>query len=140
MTVSAKLSKDGKTLVVHVPMSFRKRGGRKLIVVPDGASWAPQRARVDGPMVRALARAHGWKRLLENGQFGSIAELAEAEKINPSYIFRLLRLTLLAPTIVVAILDGTQPRSLQLDDLIQLPFPDWERQRVHFAAKGTASG
>lgn len=63
MTVSAKLSKDGKTLIVQVPMTFRKRGGRKLIVVPDGASWAPPRAHVDGPMVRAFARAHRWKRL-----------------------------------------------------------------------------
>ena len=89
MSVSAKLSKDGGTLVVHVPMSFRKRGGRKLIVVPEGASWAPQRARIDNAMVRALARAIRWRKQLETGARASVE----------------LRLTLLAPEIVEAILD-----------------------------------
>ena len=102
MTVSAKLSKDGKTFVVQVPMTFRKRGGRKLIVVPEGASWASQRTRVDNAMVKALARAFRWRKLLESGIRASVEEIAAAEGINASYVSRIIRLTLLAPEIVEA--------------------------------------
>ena len=52
----ATVSADGETITVHIPMTFRKRGGRKLVVTPDGAEWAP-RPRVDNAMVKALARA-----------------------------------------------------------------------------------
>jgi hypothetical protein len=125
----AEMRRDGRTLTVHVPLAFRKRGGRKLVIAPQGAdSWAP-RPRVDAAMVKALARAHRWKRLLESGDYSTIEDLARVEKINPSYLSRVLRLTLLAPDIVEAILDGRQPAGLQLDDLLK-PFPvEWERQR-----------
>ena len=74
---------DGETLTVPIPLRLRKRGGRKLMVVPEGATaWAPQRARVDGAMVKAIARAHRWRRLIESGEYASISELAAAEKIN----------------------------------------------------------
>ncbi|NJO55584.1 MAG: hypothetical protein HC834_03620, partial [Rhodospirillales bacterium] len=89
------------------------------------------RARIDNTMVKALARAHRWRRMLESGEFATVQDLAAAEKINPSYLARILRLTLLAPYIVEAILDGRQPAGLQLDDLLA-PFPvEWERQRWH---------
>jgi hypothetical protein len=52
----ATVSADGKTITIHIPITFRKRGGRKLVVTPDGAEWAP-RPRVDNAMVKALARA-----------------------------------------------------------------------------------
>lgn len=83
-------------------------------------------------MVKALARAHRWKKQLDSGRFQTVEDLAEAERITPSYIARVLRLTLLAPDIVEAILDGRQPPGLQLDDLLA-PFPvEWERQRAEF--------
>jgi hypothetical protein len=121
------------TLTVTVPMTFKKRGGRKLVIAPNSAdTWAPPRARIDNTMVKALARAHRWKKLLDTGDYPTVQDLAEAEKINPSYIARILRLTLLAPDIVEAILDGRQPVGLQLDDLL-MPFPvEWERQRDLF--------
>ena len=121
---------DTDALTVTVPMTFKKRGGRKLIIAPNGAdAWAPPRARIDNTMVKALARAHRWKKLLDTGDYPTVQDLAEAEKINPSYIARILRLTLLAPDIVEAILDGRQPVGLQLDDLL-MPFPvGWEEQR-----------
>lgn len=129
MTGRATLTKDGRTLTVRVPFALRKRGGRKLVVTPEGATWGAPRPRVDSTMVKALARAHRWKRLLESSRFGSVAELAEAEKINQSYLCRVLRLTLLAPDIVEAILDGRQPTSLQLDALLRgIPFV-WDEQR-----------
>jgi hypothetical protein len=121
---------DAEALTVTVPMTFRKRGGRKLVIAPNGAdAWALPRARIDNTMVKALARAHGWKKQIDSGRFQTVQDLAEAEKINPSYIARVLRLTLLAPDIVEAILDGRQPAWMQLDHLLT-PFPvEWERQR-----------
>ena len=119
---------DGRTLTVRVPLTLRKRGGRKQVVAPEGATWGAPRPRVDNTMVKAIARAHRWKRLMESGQFASVTELAEAEKINQSYLCRVLRLTLLAPDIVEAILDGRQPAGLQLDTLLK-PFPSvWGKQ------------
>jgi hypothetical protein len=90
-----------RTLTVRVPLALPRRGGRKLAVIPEGAPvWAPRRARVDNAMVKALARAHRWKRILESGEFATMEDLAAPEKINPSYLGRVLRLTLLAPDIV----------------------------------------
>lgn len=121
---------DSGALTVTVPMTFRKRGGRKLVIAPNGAdAWALPRARIEKTMVKALARAHRWKKQLDSGRYQTVQDLAEAEKINPSYIARVLRLTLLAPDIVEAILDGRQPPGLQLDHLLT-PFPvEWDRQR-----------
>lgn len=98
--------------------------------MPDGACWGQPRPRVDNTMVKAIARAHRWKRLMESGRFASVTELAEAEKINQSYLCRVLRLTLLAPDIVEAILDGRQPAALQMDALLK-PMPlEWAAQRA----------
>lgn len=125
---------DGRTLTVRVPLTLRKRGGRKQVVLPDGASWGAPRARIDNTMVKALARAHRWRRLLESGQFTSGAELAKAEKINDSYLARVLRLTLLAPDIVDALLDGRQSDQVTLGRLMK-PFPaKWNEQRSGVSA------
>jgi hypothetical protein len=81
-------------------------------------------------MVKAIARAHRWKRMLESGEFVTVQDLAAAEKINPPYLSRVLRLALLGPDIIEAILDGRQPAGLQLGRLLT-PFPvEWERQRA----------
>ena len=124
-----------QSLAVRVPLAIRQRGGRKVVVTPEGAvvpssvSVRP-RARVDSTLVKALARAHRWKRLLESGTYASISELATAEKIDRGYVGRILQLTLLAPDIVEAILDGRQPRDLTLPMLMK-PFPtEWEQQRA----------
>ena len=119
-----------ETMTVRVPTTFRKRGGRKQVIAPDGhPSWAPPRARIDNTMIKALARAFRWRRLLEAGRFGTIKEIAAAEKINESYVSRVLRLTLLAPEIVEMILNGRQPTEMTLLMLMG-PFPaEWERQR-----------
>ena len=128
MMTSATVSADGETITIHIPMTFRKRGGRKTIVTPDGAPWAP-RPRVDNALVKALARAFRWQRMLESGQFANLTELAAAERVDRTYVGRVLRLTLLAPDTVEAILDGRQPACLQLDEILQ-EFPvEWTEQR-----------
>jgi hypothetical protein len=116
---------------MQLELTFRKRGGRKVVIAPQGPdAWAPPRPRVDNTMVKALARAHRWKRMLGSGAFATIMDLAAAEKINPSYLSRVLRLTSLAPDIVDAILDSRQPADLQLEDLLR-PFPvRWREQRA----------
>jgi hypothetical protein len=127
----ATVSADGDTITVHVPITFRKRGGRKLVVTPDGAEWAP-RPRVDNAMVKALARAFRWRRMLDEGVHATIEELAKSKGIAKTYVSGILRLTLLAPELVEAILDGRQPVELQLDDLLA-GFPlEWEAQRPEF--------
>lgn len=129
MTKRGTVSDCGRTLTIRVPLTVRKRGGRKQVVSPEGATWGTPRPRIDTTMVKAIARAHRWKRLLESGRFASVAELAEAEKINQSYLCRVLRLTLLAPDIVEVILDGRQPARLQMDALLK-PMPlEWAAQK-----------
>jgi len=120
---------DGRTLTVRVALTVRKRGGRKQVVMPDGACWGQPRPRVDNTMVKALARAFRWRKLLEAGVFGTVEEIAKAEKINASYVSRLLRMTLLAPEIVEMILNGQLPLEITLATLIK-PFPlSWAAQR-----------
>lgn len=124
------VTRDDDTITVHVPLTFTKRGGRKQIVLPDGtSSWAPPRARVDNTMVKAIARGFRWRKLLETGVHNTVEDIARAEKITASYVSRILRLTLLAPAVVEAILDGRQGTEVTLAALMT-PFPlEWERQR-----------
>jgi hypothetical protein len=126
--VSTQCNKGAQTVTVRIPLRIQMHGGRKLIVTPDGSdSWAPPRARVDNTVVKALARAHRWRRLLETGEYASVSDLAKAEQINKSYLCRLLRRTLLAPDLIEAILDG---RSAQSIDQLTKTFPAcWIAQR-----------
>ncbi len=118
------------SVTVRVPITIRKRGGRKLVVSPDGAVGAlpPPRARIDSTLIKALARAHRWKRMLDDGRYGSVSELAAAEKLDRGYLGRILMLTLLAPNIVEAIMDGLQPVELGVH-VLREGFPvEWGAQ------------
>jgi hypothetical protein len=122
-----------ETISIHVPFVIRKYGGRKQVVMSTGAAANAQRQQVDSTLVKALARAFRWKRMLESGEFTTIKELAEHEKLGFSYLTRVLRLSLLAPNIVEAILEGRQPTEMKLADLLE-PFPlEWEEQVEQFA-------
>jgi hypothetical protein len=123
------LSKDGRTITVHIPITLRRQGGRKQVVTPAGATpWIPTPSRVDNTIVKAIVRAHRWRDMLESGRHATVRDLAKAEAINESYLGRILRLTLLSPTIVDAILEGRQPAHLELDDLLK-QFPvAWDQQ------------
>ncbi|MFN3145446.1 MAG: hypothetical protein ACE368_09365 [Paracoccaceae bacterium] len=121
------------TLTLHVPFRIVKRGGRKEMQMPGGAA---QPRSADNRLVKALARAFRWKRMLESGEFATIAELAEREGIAPSYMTRVLRLTLLAPDIVEGILDGTQGPEVTLARALE-PFPvEWADQPDHVGCTG----
>jgi len=117
------------TVTLYVPFRVVKRGGRKEMQLPDGAV---QPRRTDSTLVKALARAFRWKRMLESLEFATIAELAEQEGIAPSYMTRVLRLTQLEPGIIEAVLDGRQNDAVTLARLMD-PFPiSWIEQKNIF--------
>jgi hypothetical protein len=119
-----------ETVTLHVPFRLMKRGGRKEMQLPKVAIQPP---RADSTLVKALARAFRWKRMLESVEFASIAELAQREGIAPSYMTRVLRLTLLAPEVVEKILDGMHGPEVTLTRLLE-PFPvDWMGSKLAFA-------
>ena len=124
-----------ETVTLQVPYRVVKRGGRKEMQLPEGAV---QPRRADSTLVKALARAFRWKRMLDSGEFASISELAEREGIGFTYMARLMRLSLLAPEIVAAIVDGHQPESVTLANLMD-PLPlDWKEQRMRLLQRGTS--
>ncbi len=117
---------------IKVPLNLKRKGGRKLIMSPASHLNTIPVRKPDETMVRALARAWKWQRMLDEGKYKSLDDLAQQNKINASYVSRILRLTLLAPNIKQAIMDGMQPRGMSLQDM-QQPFPDlWEEQREWF--------
>jgi hypothetical protein len=139
MKDTSRITEDGQTVTVRVPISIRRRGGRKLVLAPSGmnVTAAPARRHIDGAMVKAIARAFRWREMLENGEYATIREIANAEKINESYVGRVLRMTLLAPEVVEAILGGRQSAHLQLETLMKRFPVDWTEQRsLRFIARG----
>lgn len=135
------ISREGGQIIVHIPMTLKVRGGRKEIILPDGL--APEgspaeKTATQMPLVIAVARAFRWKAFLESGRFSSIGELAQAVKVDQSYVSRILRLTLLAPDVIQAILCGEEPSGLSLEKLKSFPL-EWEEQReVLFRGLGNA--
>ena len=133
MSGCPEIQLDGGTLVVRVPMRLRRRGGRKRILAADGSELAPPaRPKADATLVKALARAWRWQKLLDAGVHASVTEIAAAEGISKSYVSRILRLALLAPDLVEAILAGGDLRGLDLARL-ERPLPaSWDEQRKVF--------
>ena len=122
------------SITVHVPLNIQRRGGRKVVIAPDGSvfpqaqpSLVPPTA--DPVLVKALARAFRWKQMLDEGRYASVRELAEGERVKPSYAAGMMRLTLLAPAIVDAILDGRQADGMSLDLLLK-SFPVYWPQQI----------
>src|SRR5918993_5240404 len=129
-----------ETLTIRIPMRLQRRGGRKLIMTPDGAAVQTPKPRPDETLTKALVRAHRWRRRIESGRARSITDLAEQEGVTVAYVCRLLPLTCLAPDIVEAILDGRQPRGLRLAEMLGNGPLEWEEQRGAWSfARNSAS-
>ena len=123
------------SITVEVPLTIRRRGGRKQIIGPDGTlrpagaeAVGVTTTRGDPALVKALARAFRWRRMLEDGRHASIRELAKAEDVDRNYVGRVLSLTLLAPDLVEAILDGRAPGDLNLANLMAGCPARWDQQ------------
>ena len=128
--MTERIKSEPTTITVRVPITFTVRGGRKLIIgdAPRFTS-APH---TDNALIKALARAHAWQMAVESGEYASISELAQAQGLNQSYASRIFRLTLLAPDIVEAVLDGRQHPAISMERL-RKPFSIvWAEQRSDF--------
>jgi hypothetical protein len=127
--MTERTSHDVETVTIRIPMRLQRRGGRKLIVTPEGAVAPPPKPRRDETLVKALVRAHRWRRRIESGKAKSITDLAEHEGVTVAYVCRLLPLTCLAPDIVEAVLDARQPKGLRLVEMLGNVSMRWEEQR-----------
>jgi hypothetical protein len=127
-----RASLEVDTLTIRIPIRLQRRGGRKLIMAPQGAAMPSPKPRRDEMLVKALVRAHRWRRKIESGQAKSITDLAEQEAVTVAYVCRLLQLTCLAPDIVEAIFDGRQPKGLRLAEMLGNGPLRWEEQRVYW--------
>jgi hypothetical protein len=130
MTARAALALD--TLTIRIPIKLQRRGGRKLIMTPEGVAAPARKPSRDETLVKALVRAHRWRRRIESGRAKSITDLAEQEGVTMAYVCRLLPLTCLAPDIVEAILDGRQPKGVRLAEMLGSGPLAWEEQRVNW--------
>ena len=119
-----------ETLTIRIPIRLQRRGGRKLIMTPEGSAMPTPKPRRDDTLIKALVRAHRWRRKIESGGAKSITDLAEQEGVTDAYVCRMLPLTCLAPDIVEAILDGRQPKGLRLAEMLGNGPLGWEDQRV----------
>lgn len=127
---------DG-TINVHIPISFKRHGGRRYILAPDAIAEAYTPPKEYAPILKAVAQAFHWKEMIDNGEVSSAHDLATKIKVNESYMARVLRLSLLAPDIIEALVEGRQPKQLTLLDLFK-PIPqDWNEQRIKY---GFATG
>ena len=130
MSNGPAVDRDGDTLVIRVPMQLKKRGGRKEIIVPEGLPGTPpSRSPTQEPLITALARAFHWQELIDSGRYTSVTELAEALGVDRSYVSRIMRLALLAPDIVEAIVEGREPSELSLERLVMGMPVLWGEQR-----------
>ena len=132
------------SVTISVPLTIRRRGGRKQIIGPDGAVARPGECGAgvvpvngDPALIKALARGFRWRRMLEEGRYASISEMAAAEKIERGYLSSLLRLTLLPPEMVEAILDGRQPEGVTLPGLLEEVPVVWGEQRKALSQHGS---
>ncbi len=123
------------SITVRVPLAIRHRPGRKTVVTPMIDGVAPVTTRADPALVKALARAFRYQRMLDSGVYSSVTDMAAAEKIDRGYMGRLLQLTLLAPDIVESVLDGSNLHGLSLSAAIQPVAMAWETQRSVFRAQ-----
>ena len=124
---------NASAMLTEIPMTFRIFGGKTAIVLPDGfRAIARPEATIDSTMVKIIARAFRWQRLIDDGTYSTIDDMAAAEKISPSYVSRVVRLALLSPAVVETIMDGRQPAHLTMKELLEA-FPlDWDGQQDIF--------
>jgi hypothetical protein len=138
--MSDRTSHEIETLTIRIPMRLQRRGGRKLIMTPEGVAAPTRKPRRDETLIKALVRAHRWRRRIESGQAESITDLAGQEGVTDAYVCRLLPLTCLAPDILEAILDGRQPKGLRLGEMLGNGPTACEEQRSCWSCRDALLG
>ena len=133
--MTERVGSELEILTIRIPIRLQRRGGRKLIMTPEGAAVPTPKPRRDDALIKALVRAHRWRRRIESGQAHSITE---QEGVTDAYVCRLLPLTCLAPDLVEAMLDGRQPKGLRLAEMLGNGPGSWEDQRRAFGFRQSA--
>ena len=130
--MTGRVGLEVDTLTIRIPMRLQRRGGRKLIMTPEGVAASARKPSRDETLIKALVRAHRWRRKIESGRAKSITDLAEQEGVTDAYVCRLLPLTCLAPDIVEVILDGRQRKGLRLASVLGHGPVSWAEQRENW--------
>ncbi len=132
------LEDGGEKITTFVPLQFKKRGIKKVVVGPVGvdepvtinASAVAISPVHDQTLLKALALAHYWDKQIDQGVVADANEIAQRERMEITRVREVLRLVILAPEITLAILEGRQLRTLSLEYLVRNSLPlDWESQR-----------
>lgn len=125
------LEKNSESISIRIPMKMKRRGGRKLIIVPDGLEkTAPANPECNMPLAAAVARGHQWNEKFLSGKYRTVSELANKVGVDKSFFTRMMNLALLAPDIIDAIMNGREPDGLTFKDLTVKPLPlSWDEQR-----------
>lgn len=131
-TGEAHSVREGERLVTRIPLQIKKRGARVMLIAPSADTNTEIPASPDRPLLIAVARAFYWQRLIDDGKVADAEALTRREKLDRTFVNETLRFTLLAPDIVRAILAGTQPRTMALQDLRRRLPLDWDEQMRHF--------
>jgi hypothetical protein len=131
--MAGRIGLEVDTLTIHIPIRLQRRGGRKLIMTPEGVAAPARKPSRDETLVKAIVRAHRWRRRIESGRAKSITDLAEQVGVTDAYVCRLLPLTCLAPDIIEAILDGRQPKGLRLAEMLGNAPLGWNEQGVRWS-------
>jgi len=125
---------DGRS-VTFVPLTIKRRHSSKLIVPPVGTTLPKAATSFDLPLLRTLGKAFYWQRMIDTGEMANASELARHFKLETGWVCEVLRMSRLAPDIIRAVLDGRQPRHLNLHALrgrqAEIPL-EWDAQRRLF--------
>lgn len=136
------LQEDGQSVRIRVTMKLKRRNGRKVVILPDRIpdSDATPLRQCNQSLAATIARAYYWESLIASGKHSSVTELAAALRLDRSFVARMLRLTLLAPDIVEAILSGDEPSGLTYKQLSSGKVPElWCEQRELFGFVGSSN-
>jgi len=123
-----RVHRDGDAVVVHIPVRFRRRNGRQMILTDGDQPAAPGRD-ANQTLIEAIAKAHRWQEQIEAGHYAGIEDLAQAIGVGRTYVGRMLRLTSLAPDIIEAVLRGEEPEGMSLGKLRRDLPVSWREQR-----------
>lgn len=121
--------------VTFVPLAIKRRHSSKLIVPPAGTTFVRTTSTFDLPLIRTIGKAFFWQKMIDTSEVANATELARRFKLEPGWVSEVLRMTRLAPDIIRAILEGRQPRHLNLHAMrgrqTEIPL-DWDEQRRLF--------
>lgn len=133
MKENLKINKGEEEIIeIFVPITMTRRGGTAMIIVPKNADKSDDQKCFDNTMIKSIAKAHKWKVMLEEKRVSSLADIARKENLGTAYVSKVFNLNFLSPKIIERILEGTQPRSLKLQDMF-VGIPDlWQEQEENW--------